>query len=172
MAWHEVGFIKKPHGVKGECLVVLYTGQAPWCQKPLKVLRIKTKSKETHDLKVFSLRHHHKGLIVLFENFKSPQEIEHKLKGATVYIPKDLLKSKPGETIYLLEVLHFQVLNDKKPLGQIVDFSSNGAQDLLVIEHCKKKYEIPFVEDFLDRIDFDSKKVFMKLPEGLVNNEN
>ena len=55
-----------------------------------------------------------------------------------------------------------------------MDFSSNGVQDLLVIEKREekekayKRYEVPFVEDFIEKIDFKEKKIFMNLPEGLI----
>jgi 16S rRNA processing protein RimM len=89
------------------------------------------------------------------------------------YIEESLLVSKPGETIFLSEIKNFKVKDvDQKVIGEIVDFSSNGAQDLLVVDVNGKKIEIPFVEAFIKKIDFKHQSIVMDLPEGLLDIEN
>lgn len=61
---------------------------------------------------------------------------------------------------------------EHKTLGEIVDFSSNGVQDLLVVDAGGKKVEVPFVDDFIKKIDFKHQVVVMDLPEGLFDLEN
>ena len=86
---------------------------------------------------------------------------------------EDLLISKPGETIYLSEIKNFKLKDpDQKVLGEIVGFSSNGAQDLLVVESGGRKAEVPFVDAFIKKIDFKQQVVVMDLPEGLLDLEN
>ncbi len=168
MRWKEVGFVKKPHGVKGECLVFLNVKSSSWSEKKITRFRVQKKNSEVLELKVSSVRQCHKGLIVLFEKMRTPQQVNKELKGAKVFIPKSFLISKKGEQLYLIEVLNFFVFCKGECLGRIVNFSSNGHQDLLVIEKEKKRYQLPFVTEFVERIDFEKKIVFMTLPEGLV----
>ncbi|MGZ5279811.1 MAG: ribosome maturation factor RimM, partial [Pseudobdellovibrionaceae bacterium] len=90
-------------------------------------------------------------------------------KGQIFSIPEDLLESEEGDTIYLSEIQNFSIVNTQgEELGYISGFSSNVAQDLLIVE--KKsggQAEIPFVEDFIVKIHFEEKKIEMNLPEGI-----
>jgi 16S rRNA processing protein RimM len=65
--------------------------------------------------------------------------------------------------------LNFQVYNFQNLIGAIVGFSSNGPQDLIVVNYNGKDIEIPFVEAFICDLDFDHKKLMMELPEGLLD---
>jgi ribosomal 30S subunit maturation factor RimM len=49
-----------------------------------------------------------------------------------------------------------------------VAFSSNGPQDLLVVDYKGNKVDIPFVEAFISKIDFELQIVSMNLPPGLI----
>lgn len=78
----------------------------------------------------------------------------------------DVLISGPKERIFLAEILDFQLVDSNgNPLGRIRSFSSNGPQDLLVLDSGD---EIPFVQDFLISIDWETSQVRMNLPEGLL----
>ena len=58
-------------------------------------------------------------------------------------------------------------------IGEIVDFSSNGAQDLLVVKTTAgHEALVPFVDDFIFNIDFDARQVRMDLPPGLIEEQS
>ena len=54
-------------------------------------------------------------------------------------------------------------------VGTVLSLSSNGPQDLLVVG--EREFLIPFVEAFILEIDFPNRKIFMDLPEGLLDVE-
>lgn len=94
------------------------------------------------------------------------------LKGKMFSIPEESLISDDGETIYLSEVLNFTLKDANSSFGGvIVEFSSNGMQDLLVVEKSdgSGKAEIPFVHELIVEIDFEAKQIEMQLPEGIWN---
>lgn len=95
--------------------------------------------------------------------------------GNEIWVPSDVFTSQDGQSLYLVEIEKFQVVDEKlKHIGQITGFSSNGAQDLLLVEGQGKKYEIPFVKEFIQEINYDLKVVKTQLPEGLleINDED
>jgi 16S rRNA processing protein RimM len=53
-------------------------------------------------------------------------------------------------------------------VGFVKEFSSNTVQDLLVVQNKDSVFEIPFVKDFVVKIDFDQRTILMNLPEGLL----
>jgi len=62
----------------------------------------------------------------------------------------------------------FKVYDKGTLVGKIIGFSSNNAQDLLIVETSNKEVEIPFVQAFVVKMDSKNKKIEMDLPEGLV----
>jgi len=167
-----VGKVKDAHGLRGELYVLIFSGEAPWAKK-LKNFELRSpKTGETVVFDVEKMKPFKQGLI-LKPTTMADRNAAEAVKGFEFYIPSDIFVSKPGETIYLNEILGFMVKNPaQENIGSIKAFSSNGAQDLLVVEAEKGSVEIPFVEAFIRKIDFKHKTVVMDLPEGLLDIEN
>lgn len=169
-----VGKIKDAHGIRGELFVVLFSGEADWLDD-LESLRLVNENGDA-DAKTFavkSARFHKNGFIVKSPDIKD-RNMAETLKGRLLEVPEAFLISAPGETLFLREVLGFTVVTDAQgEVGPIEAFSSNVAQDLLVVKSKSnnEKYEIPFVKDFVKSIDYDSKKIHMELPYGLLGEE-
>ncbi len=169
-----VGKVKDAHGLKGELNVLLFAKEAAWLKK-LQTIRIK-RSENSTDVTVLTLKSArlHKGALLLLTNELADRTEAEKYKGFFFEIPESFLVSESGEEIYLNEVAGFQVKALKQNLvANIVGFSSNGAQDLLVVEipGQKVQFEIPFVQDFIKVIDYDNKSIEMVLPDGLLGDD-
>lgn len=160
-SWQLIGKIKEAHGLKGELYVLVFAKDTSWA-KQLKVMQISGKT-----YNVIRAKAHRDGLIVACEGV-TDRNASEALRSLEVSIPSDLLVSRKGETIYLKEILGFMVINNDVEIAAIESFSSNGPQDLLVVSYQKMRVEIPFVEAFIQRIDFEKKEVHMDFPEGLL----
>jgi 16S rRNA processing protein RimM len=167
MSFKLVGKIKEAHGIRGDFYVLIFSGEFDWLGN-LKEFQLENPAtKEKKILKLKKAKPHKKGFILTAEGIPDRTEAE-KYHGFNFSIPTDLLVSKPGETIYLTEIENFTVQDPNgKTLGQIIGFSTNGAQDLLVVKHEGGQADIPFVDAFLKEIKFEEKIVVMDLPEGL-----
>lgn len=170
-----VGKVRDSHGLKGELFVVTNLDQQPpWLNKlTMFSLKFQNPTEEgkhqpvVRVLTVKKIRPHKKGFIVKSEEINDRNESDL-CKGALFYIDKALVTSTKGEKIYLTEIKDFLVFDGEKELGPIVSFSTNNAQDLLVIRtNGGVEIEIPFVEKLVKKIDWDHKHVVMELPEGL-----
>lgn len=164
-----VGKLKDAHGVKGEIFIVLFAGEAAWLDQ-LKEVRLVAENGEgeAKTFSVKSVRAHKNGLIVKSPDIKDRNQAEA-LKGLMFEIPAEFLISEPGETIYLKEIEGFRVFTqDKGEIGTIVGFSHNNAQDLLLVKTAWGEFEIPFVEAFVDTLDFDKGELHLVLPLGLL----
>lgn len=169
-----VGKVREAHGLKGDLYVVIFSGDISWAKR-MKKFGLKAKDEEhIGTFNVERTKPFKKGIIVKAAEVSDRTEAEN-LEHLEFFIEDDLLVSKPGENIYLSEILNFKLKDpEHKTLGDIVAFSSNGVQDLLVIsvEGQEKKVEVPFVEAFIKKIDFKHQVVVMDLPEGLFDLEN
>lgn len=174
-----VGKVKDAHGLRGELYILVFSGDVSWLKK---LTHLELRSKNAADgvaHEVEKVKPFKQGFILKVPSIGDRNQAEA-VKGHEFYIPADLLVSQPGETIFLNEILGFMVKNvDQENIGPVEGFSSNGAQDLLVVTKqsadgssaAHKKVEIPFVEAFIKKIDFKHKTIVMDLPEGLLDLE-
>lgn len=165
----QVGKVKDAHGIKGELFITLFAGEAAWLEK-LKEIRL-VSAMEPRQSRIFSaksVRLHKNGLIAKTNEIKDRNEAES-LRGWFFEIPEEFLISEIGETIYLKEIEGFKVFTKEKgEVGRVTGFASNTAQDLLIVTTSWGEFEIPFVEAYIDTLDFDSGELHLDLPQGLL----
>lgn len=170
-----VGRVRDSHGLKGELFVVTNLEVTPpWVTQFQEfILEYKAPGEdgkhvsETKSFTVKKTRPHKKGFIVKAPEINDRNESDL-YKGAVFYIKESHLQSNQGEEVYLREVEGFEVFDGDVLIGKIIGFSTNNAQDLLVVASGDTDIEIPFVQAFVKTIDKENKKVLMNLPEGLV----
>ena len=167
-----VGKVREAHGLKGDLYIHISSGDVSWISR-LEKFYLKAKNQEdseAQEYKVERTKPFKNGLIIKAQEI-ADRNASESLKAFDFLIDDDLLISRKGESIYLGEILNFKLKNTEQTvLGTIVGFGSNGAQDLLVIETLNnKKSEVPFVDQFIKKIDFKHQYVVMDLPEGLLD---
>lgn len=170
-----VGKVKEAHGLKGELYILVFSGEAAWLNQ-LKKFYLKAPGATTaphQEYEVKRAKPFKQGFIVKPQSIDDRNQSEA-LKGHEFYIDDDLLISNPGESIYLQEVLNFEIRDVAgNKLGTISGFSSNGVQDLLVVSKLNgEKAEVPFVKAFVKDIDFSARFLVVDLPEGLLDLES
>lgn len=167
-----VGKIKDAHGLKGELYVLLFAKTADWLddfEQAHLGFEGHEDGKTLTTFTVLDANPHKQGLRLKLENFKDRTEAE-KWIGQFLYISSEYLVSDEEDgRPYLKELLGVEVFDQTLGyVGIIRNFSSNGVQDLLVVEGPEKTYEIPLVSEFWLEFRREEKKIVMNLPEGLL----
>lgn len=167
-----IGKIIEAHGLRGELLVHVFSHSADFLDRLREVGLGSDTQKPESFFTVEKHRPHRRGFLLKLRSVDDRTAAEG-LNKKFVFIDSSLLVSEPGERLYLREILGFTVYDSGTPVGVIEGFSSNGPQDLLVVrsEGSPRTWEIPFVAAFLIDIDFNEKKVLMKLPPGLMEED-
>ena len=162
----KIGKVIDAHGIKGEISIFIFSGDVSWLPKLVTLYIVRKNIFEVHQ--VVKKRAHKKGFICHLEKFDN-RNLAEEYKGREVWIDSEIFVSASGESLYLSEILNFEIVDaNLGSLGNISSFSSNGLQDLLVIEKNAAEIEIPFVKEFVTEIDFENRKIKMNLPEGLL----
>ncbi len=166
----KVGIVSDAHGIRGEVYVIVFSGDISWIEKMTEIILVSqpTETRSTHKIK--KIKAFKKGFIVSFHGIIDRNQAEE-LKKYEVWIDKNLLVSNDGEQPFLNELIHFEVIDIKLGLiGKVIQFSSNGQQDLLVLDKSvnNQNIEIPFIKQFVSQVDYASKKIMTDLPEGLI----
>ena len=170
-----VGKVRDAHGLKGELYMVLFGDPKDWIQEVRDVFLVRNETRDDgkvvavqHPFKLKRSKSHKRGYIFKVEGIETRTDAEG-FQGALFQIHKDVVTSKPGERVFLRELEGFSLEKfGFGPAGKIVGFSTNGLQDLLVVENEKGTFEVPFVEPFIKGVNFTTKVLTLELPEGLL----
>lgn len=167
MALKLVGKVMDAHGIRGDIYCLIFSGDVSWCAE-LETLELRHNGKN-HSFEIQKLKPFKKGFIAALKGFTDRNRAEE-FKGAELWVDEDLFVSEDGESLYLSEVLDFELIDKSLgTVGVIEEFSSNGIQDLLIVtSKSGDSFEIPFVKEYVLDIDFDAKTMKMNLPEGLL----
>jgi len=163
-----VGKIVKKYSFKGELLVKLDTDE------PRQFLKMESVFVEQHKklipffIDAVSL-HKSTLLRVKFQEVQSEADA-NTLLGAELYLPLDLLPKLSGKQFYYHEIIGFKVEDEKFGyVGIITGVNDNTSQALFEIDHLGKEVLIPIADDFIKKVDRESKTILLNAPEGLIN---
>ncbi len=108
------------------------------------------------------------GLRVKFEDVDTEADADDLMK-AQIYLPLDLLPELDEGQFYYHDVAGFNVVDHiKGDIGTLREVRE-GVQDLFVIDFQDKEVLVPVNDEFIERIDYDNKKLHIKTPEGLID---
>ncbi len=111
----------------------------------------------------------HKGYLVLkFEGVDSISEAET-LIGCELQVPVgERSKLEPGWA-YVSDLVGCVVFDGDREIGLVADVQFGaGEAPLLIVKAGSKEYEIPYAEAYLKSTDLEHKKIYMILPEGML----
>jgi 16S rRNA processing protein RimM len=112
----------------------------------------------------------HKGLLVLkFRGIDSISDAEA-LVGTELQVQRaERAKLEQGWN-YVSELIGCVVFDRDREIGKIEDvqFGAGEAPLLIVATGSNKKFDVPFAEAYLERVDVARKQVRMNLPEGML----
>lgn len=92
-------------------------------------------------------------------------------KGKDVFITEAELRQLPKGTYYIRDLIGMEViLEDGQPLGVLNNVIQNSAQDLYEIKRENgKTLLIPGVDEFVLNIDMETKKIMVRLIDGMLD---
>ncbi len=168
----KVGIVKNPKGLKGEVKVHLFSGDASWTKKTKALFMSNHPGTEFKSYSILKAQYESDTLVLKLSEVTTREGAEA-LKRAEIWVPAELFETVKGDQIYLREILGFEVFDRDVLVGKIVDFSTNGNQDLLLVRRIPESAAlgdtlIPLIKDFIIKIDHQGRRILMDLPEGLV----
>ena len=166
----KIGIVSDAHGIRGELYLIVFSGDVSWLSTAKEITLKNPGDGVMQILKLKKAKPFKKGFIASFHDVTDRNQAED-LKKYEVWLDEAHFISKDGEQPFLAELLDFEV-SDKTsgPLGKVIHFSSNGMQDLLVLDRVinQQNIEIPFIKEFVINVDYVTKKILTDLPEGRV----
>ncbi len=169
-----IGKTHSSQGLRGHIFILLKAENPPWIKKwkTLSLSKTDSEDSEIQEYEILQKKEHSKqgksGWVLKLRGIDD-KNASDAIEKQFVWIPESFLTSKKGEQIFLREIENFLVVDKERgEVGPIVGFSSNGPQDLIQIQTGAGIYDVPLVQPFILKIDYDAQKIHMDIPQGLL----
>jgi 16S rRNA processing protein RimM len=106
-------------------------------------------------------------MLIVLEGYDTPEKAKKFVKKKVWLLEADLKKS--ASISAPISLLGFSMYEKKKLLGKVIEVIEQPAQLLLSIMVNDKEVLVPINETTLDKIDHKNQKIFVILPEGLLD---
>jgi 16S rRNA processing protein RimM len=161
-----IGKIRRPHGVKGDVVVEIYTDY-PERIIPNKAVYIGAKHAK---LIINRRRQHNEGLLLGFEGVTSPEEAGRYRNQHLSILAFESPKLPKGR-YYFHELIDLKVVDESgKNLGTIKEIIETGANDVYVIKNQnERELLLPAIPEVILSVDLVVKTIKVHLIPGLFN---
>lgn len=168
-----VARIGKPHGIRGEVTVEIFTDspQTRFVSGNVLTLRTAEHSMSSFDsLTIENARWNKKILLLKFEEF-SDRNTAESLRNAELYAPSEGFHDDE-EGWYASELIGLAVhqgSRDSTRIGEVTDLISGDAQDLLELRLIDgRTVLVPFVEEIVPEVNEEKGTIIITPPPGLL----
>ena len=109
-----------------------------------------------------------KKLIINFVEINNIEQAKE-INGFQIKIRRDLLPEKNENEFYIKDLLGIDVYENDEKIGEVLDVMETAAHEILIVKDIVNKEEImiPFIEQFVEEIDFKNNRINVKLIEGM-----
>ena len=161
-----VGRVLRPHGVRGEVVVEVLSDVPARFQKGSRVTGVREGAPPL-PLTVAAGRVHKTGAVVRFEGYDD-RDRAGELRGLDLEVPRaEVPKARRG-TYYQFELLGCLCRDRGEELGRVVEVVEDGGGVMLIVEGEGRRIPVPFVREFLRKVDIAKGRIDVALPEGLL----
>jgi 16S rRNA processing protein RimM len=162
----QVARIGKPHGIRGEVTVQLFTDAPEERFEPGAVFRVEPAAQGP--LTISSARWNKEILVLGFEEVPDRNAAEL-LRGAKLFIESDDTADEDGDAWYEHELVGLIARVGDQVIGKVSALRTMTVQDLLIIERTDgEEILVPFVEEIVPEVDVEAGFVILNPPEGLL----
>jgi 16S rRNA processing protein RimM len=161
-----VGKLRRPHGVRGEMLMSVWT-DFPERLQPDKEIYL---GKSYQPYQINTIRDHRQELIVSFEGLTSRDDVGH-LRNQVVYVRASEIPALPDDGIYLHQLIGLKVISeeDETELGIVTEIIETGANHVLLVRRQgKSDLLIPDIDPVVLNINLGKGEMLVRLIPGLI----
>ena len=161
-----VGLLRRPHGLRGDLLLEVYT-DFPERLRPGTKIYV---GDDHQPLKITRRRPHNDGLLLGFEGISTPTEAG-KYRATLAYVPAEDRPALPDGEYYHHQIIGLTVLADTgQELGVLTEIIETGANDVYVVKPAEgREILLPALKDVILDVDLAAKTMRVHLLPGLLD---
>ena len=160
-----VGFLRRPHGVKGEILMDVHTDFPDRLRTGMTVFV----GEDYQPVVIASRRSHGVAMLVRFRGVKNPEDAGS-YRNTWVYVPMSNRPELPEGEYYHHQLIGLNVVTDEgNDLGTLVDILETGANDVYVVrDESGKELLLPAIPPVILDIQLADRQMRVHLLDGLI----
>ncbi len=173
-----VARVRRPHGVRGELAVEALTDEPDAILAPGRrlfqgtndgALWVDPKTKLPRELHVTGLRPVKDGWLLTVEEIADRTEAERWNGRHLLALAEELSEPEEGE-VFAHELVGMTLVDavDGATLGEVIEFYDLPQGLLLEFRGPKGVHSVPFVDEFVEEVDRDARRIVVRLPDGLI----
>ncbi len=93
----------------------------------------------------------------------------NQLISKTVFIKSNVYSGLKKETSVYSDIINFLAFNNEQKIGKIININENLPQPVFEINYKSKTVMIPIHKDLILNIDKENEKIFLRIPDGLLD---
>jgi 16S rRNA processing protein RimM len=162
-----VGVIRKPHGVRGEASVELWTDSADRFNELRDVTLVSPDESSTRPATIENARAHLGRALVKFAGIGTPEEVAL-LRDWTIEIAESEARQLDQGEYFLHDLVGLTLVDaGGRERGRVVGTEEGAGGVLLNVERAGRRFDVPFAAEICREIDLAKKRIIVNLPEGL-----
>ncbi|MGB5609795.1 ribosome maturation factor RimM [Eudoraea sp.] len=163
-----LGKIVSKHSFKGEVLVKLDTDE-PGIYENMESVFVSIGNNLVPFFIEKCYLHKSNLLRIRLEDISSEADAD-RIIGSHLYLPLEFLPKLSGNKFYYHEIMGFDVIDSQHGnIGVIKGVNDSVSQALFEVEKDDKQLLIPVADNIIDKVDRESKTLYVTTPEGLVD---
>jgi len=163
-----VGRLGRPHGVRGEVVLILLTDFPERLQPTAEVFL----SEEHVPVQIRSRRENQNHLLLKFDGYDTPEAVAE-LRNQLLFVRADDRPVLPEGEYYHHQIIGLQVIDEQgKSLGEVTDILSTGSNDVYIIQpESGPEILLPATEEVILDINLELGHIRVHLIPGLLPGE-
>ncbi|MFT6442940.1 MAG: 16S rRNA processing protein RimM [Salibacteraceae bacterium] len=163
-----LGYIVKPHGLKGAFQVSLDVSNPQEYTKMESVFVELDGQLVPFFISAISVQPNGKARIEI-EDISSTDEAR-RLVGKQLFLPLEVLPKLTGNHFYYHEIEGYKLIDEEEnEIGSITKIQDAPAQDLIVVQRNEKELLIPILENTIIKLNREEKSLKVKMLPGLLD---
>ena len=159
-----VGFLRRPHGVRGEIVMDLHTDFPERLKRGRKLLV----TEDHTPITIQAVRKHQNGVLIKFSGIDTPEDAG-KYRNQWAYVKASEVPPLPEGKLYQHELFGFKVVDENEnPLGELVEIIETGANNVYVVkDESGRELLLPAIPSVILDLDADRRLMRVHVLEGL-----
>jgi 16S rRNA processing protein RimM len=164
-AYLVIGFLRRPHGLRGEILMDVHTDFPERIDTDMTLF-----IGESHQpMTLAAHRSHHKGMLVHFDGITNPEDAGL-YRNTWVYVTAASRPKLPDGEYYHHQLIGLKVMDEKGTLlGTLVDILETGANDVYIVrDESGGELLLPAIPEVILDVQLSDGQMHVHLLEGLI----
>jgi 16S rRNA processing protein RimM len=163
MDYLKIGYIRKPHGLKGEVKVLPLISD-PERYKKLRSVFLLINNNYIEE-EVENARGSSGEVILKFKKFNRIEDVEA-LRSIYIFVSREKAEKLSKGEFYSQDIIGCEFVYKENTIGTVKDVINHGSCDIFVVTYNGREIMYPFLNEYIDDIDIKNKKIFVNQFEG------